>query len=268
LLERFPEMAKVGDSFTDRPILIDGEIVALDEQGRSSFQCLQRARAAPQNLRYAVFDALFADGRDLREERLDERKRTLESIVRTGDPLVVYSQHVVGQGKELFAFARERGLEGIIGKRRDAPYGERRTRDWVKIKVKLSQECVIGGYTDPGGARKGFGSLVCGAYEDGELRYVGHVGTGFDSKTIALLYARLRKLATDESPFDERVPRRSGTHWVRPELVAQVEFSEWTADGRMRQPTFQGLREDKRASEVVRERAVPFRPVRDVRSKR
>jgi bifunctional non-homologous end joining protein LigD len=267
LKARFPELARIGDSFSERPLLVDGEIVVLDEKGRSSFQRLQRSRSGAQSIRFVAFDALYADGRDLRGEPLLARKRILASRVRPENDLVLYSQHVVGAGTKLYAAAKARGLEGIVGKRCDSPYREKRTRDWVKIKVRRSQECVVGGFTDPKGGRVGFGSLVCGVYDDGALRYVGHVGSGFDAKAIAMIHARLAKRETSASPFAAPIPRRGArTHWVKPELVAQVAFTEWTADERMRQPTFEGLREDKRASEVVLERAAPTRAVRARRS--
>ena len=254
LLPRFPALASLADAFTERPVLVDGEIVALDGAGRSSFQRLQGSMQSGVTTTFVVFDALYANGRDLREAPLEERKQVLESIVKPDARALLYSKHVVGGGTKLFALAQERELEGIIGKLRASPYRERRTRDWVKIKVTLAQELVIGGFTDPRGSRKGFGALLLGVYEGRELRYVGHVGTGFDTAGLLGMHKRLRALERDASPFANQVARASAlVHWVEPKLVAQVKFTEWTDDGKLRHPAFLGLREDKKPIDCVRE---------------
>jgi len=182
----------------------------------------------------------------------------LARILRPKAREAVYSTHVIGKGTALFADAQARGLEGIVAKRRSSPYLEKRTRDWLKIKAQLEQECVIAGYTSPAGARKGFGSLVLGLYEQGKLVYCGNVGTGFDVATIRSLMKKLAPLGTPASPFGRTPRTRTTAHWVRPELVAQVRFTEWTNDGSMRHPVFLGLRDDKGPLEVHRERALPL----------
>ncbi len=255
LVARFPSLAAIAGDFTTAPLVVDGEIVALDADGKSSFQLLQHPGRAP--IAYIVFDAIYAEGRDLRALALDARKEILARLVRRGAKHVSLSTHVAGTGKKVFAAAREKGLEGVVAKRRDAPYVEKRTRDWVKIKVQQEQECVIGGFTEPGGGRTGFGSLVLGLYERGRLLPCGSVGTGFDGATLASLGRKLRALETARSPF-ARPPIGRGharTHWVEPKLVAQVRFTEWTRDGVMRHPAFLGLRDDKEARECHRERA-------------
>ena len=169
------------------------------------------------------------------------------------EDLVLYSKHVIGRGKALFEVAQEQRLEGIIGKRRDSPYQERRSRDWVKIKTGCEQEFVVGGWTEPKGSRKGFGALLLGVYEKKALRYVGSVGTGFSTKVLADLYARLRKIERKSSPFVNPVDANSPAHWCSPELVVEVRFSEWTRDGYLRQPAYLGPRFDKDPKKVVAE---------------
>jgi bifunctional non-homologous end joining protein LigD len=261
-LPQFPTLAKLGESFKDAPIVVDGEIVALDADGKSSFQALQNrmARHAPR-VAFVVFDVLYAEGRDLRDEPLEARKAVLERLMKKGSALAVYSAHVVGEGRKLFAAAEEKGLEGIIAKRRDGKYLEKRTRDWVKIKVQLTQECVIAGWTEPGGSRSDFGSLVLGVYEGGKLVYAGNVGTGFSRETLGDLMKRLAPLQIDACPFATRPKTRTRAHWVKPKLVAQIRFTEWTHEGLMRHPAFLGLRDDKKAAECTRERPRPAREV-------
>ncbi len=254
LLERFPELDALADAFASIPIVVDGEIVALDDEGRSDFQRLQEYEQHGHQLTYVAFDLLYADGRDLRKRPLEERKALLERTIRD-DTLVLYSKHVIGTGIALFERARHRRLEGIIGKKRDVPYVGRRTRDWVKIKAQLEQEFVIGGWTEPRGSRKGFGSLLLGAYVGKKLRYVGHVGTGFSAKRIEQIAARLQRLSRARSPFEGEIEANTVAHWVKPELIAEVRFTEWTREGVLRQPAFLGLREDKDAKDVVLERA-------------
>ena len=193
MLQRFPSLKELASAFAGAPVVVDGEIVSLDAQGRSAFQRLQESQKKPAALTYAVFDLLYADGKDLRSTPLEERKALLERLIED-DTLVLYSKHVVGQGKELFEVARKKQLEGIIGKRRDSTYQERRSRDWVKIKTSFEQEFVVGGWTEPKGSRKGFGALLLGVYEKEGLRYVGSVGTGFTVKKLSELYARLQKI--------------------------------------------------------------------------
>jgi bifunctional non-homologous end joining protein LigD len=255
MLARFPPLQDLRDAFGSVPIVVDGEIVSLDSEGRSEFQRLQESQKKDTVLTYAAFDLLYADGRDLRKTPLEERKALLEHLIRSD--AVLYSKHVVGKGISLFGQARRRHLEGIVGKKRDSPYEERRSRDWVKIKAQLEQEFVVGGWTEPRGSRTGFGALLLGAYEGDRLRYVGHVGTGFSQKTLSELYAKLRTLARTSSPFDSAVVEKLKARWVKPELVAQVRFTEWTRDLLLRQPTYLGLRLDKSAREVTLELPKP-----------
>jgi bifunctional non-homologous end joining protein LigD len=259
LLRKYPGLRTLARSFSARPVVVDGEIVALDPSGRSSFQLLQRHQGevddtSDARLRFAVFDLLYHDGHDLRRLPLEERKRLLASIVRSGGG-AIYSKHVIGKGKALFEAARRRHLEGIVGKRRDSPYLERRTRDWVKIKTGYEQEVVVGGWTEGRGSRVGFGALLMGYYEGANLRYAGSVGTGFDRETLLRLRRKLDALATARCPFTP-APPVARAHWVRPSLVVEVRFEEWTDAGLMRQPAFLGVREDKAARDVVRERPV------------
>ncbi|MBV8066429.1 MAG: non-homologous end-joining DNA ligase [Candidatus Eremiobacteraeota bacterium] len=252
MLRRFPDLKALAGAFATLPVVVDGEIVSLDSKGRSEFQRLQESQKKPAGLTYAAFDLLYADGKDLRSTPLEERKALLERLI-VDDSIVLYSKHVVGKGKALFESARKQNLEGIIGKKRDSTYQERRSRDWVKIKTGYEQEFVVGGWTEPKGSRKGFGALLLGVYQSGSLRYVGSVGTGFSAKLLKELYARLRALERKTSPFVNRVDANSPAHWTSPEMVVEVRFSEWTRDLYLRQPAYLGLRSDKKANEVVAE---------------
>jgi bifunctional non-homologous end joining protein LigD len=255
LLARFPDLKCLAQAFGSLPIVVDGEIVSLDENGRSSFGRLQDWGKSRERLTFVAFDLLYADGRDLRKQPLVDRKALLERVI-VDDACVMYSKHVVGAGIALFEQAAKRGLEGVIGKKAASTYQERRTRDWVKIKAQNEQEFVVGGWTQPRGSRRGFGALLLGVYDGGALRCVGSVGTGFDVKRLTEISARLAKLERATSPFDGPVVANAPTHWVEPELVAQVRFAEWTRDGQLRQPAFLGLRVDKTPREAVREAPV------------
>jgi bifunctional non-homologous end joining protein LigD len=203
-------------------------------------------------LLYFVFDVLFADGRDLRSLPLEERRAVLADLLRWKDPLRVTEQ-VTGDGAELLAEACQDGWEGLIAKRLGRPYVSTRSRDWLKLKCSAEQELVIGGFTAPKGSRTDLGALLVGHFEGDRLRYAGKVGTGFTRATLHDLSERLSPLVRDTSPFEfEKAIPRTAT-WVEPELVAQVSFMEWTGDGRLRHPSFLGLRFDKPAREVVRE---------------
>jgi len=255
-----------------RPMVVDGELVALDENGVARFQLMQQARREPARLRYCAFDLLFLDGRDLRGLPLTERKDRLKAVLPRSRALV-FSAHVAGIGVAAFRAAQQAGLEGVIGKRADSLYHSgRRSPDWVKIKTGQRQEAVIVGFTAPKRARAHFGALALAVRDDGEpggkgsgartppaFRFVGHVGTGFSVDDLAALHGKLAPLKQARPPvadltgLDPKV-----TTWVKPELVCEVKFSEWTADGLMRHPVFMGLRQDKAARDVVRER--PSRP--------
>jgi bifunctional non-homologous end joining protein LigD len=201
-----------------------------------------------------VFDLLRHEGRDVRDLPLRERKALLRKSFEFGGR-VRYSPHRNEHGTKLFREACSKGLEGLIAKRADSHYrSAARSRDWLKLKCHFEQELVIGGFTAPQGSRTDFGALLVGYHEDGRLRYAGKVGTGFGRATLEELGRRLRGLERDDPPFDDVHPIPRGTHWVEPELVAQIGFSEWTRDGRLRHPRYLGLRDDKPAGEVVRER--------------
>jgi bifunctional non-homologous end joining protein LigD len=262
LLVQFPELGRLRSWFKQLPVIVDGEIVSLDRYGRSSFQRLQprlnRRESSPELERtvpatYVIFDLLFMGKTDLRTHALAERKRLLEQNLRAA-PHAMYSKHVVGHGKRLFALARRRALEGVMAKKLDSPYVERRSRLWLKIKTHYEQEAVIAGWTEPRGSRSDFGALILGVYDRGKFVYVGHVGTGFDRALLDQIIKRLRPLETKRCPFATRPRSAAPPHWVRPKLVAEVKFGEWTDDGLMRQPVFLGLRSDKNARDVVREK--------------
>jgi len=248
--------------------VIDGEVIALDEQGNSSFSLMQqrtgfRDRSHRVSARrdisilYYAFDLLYADGYDLRRATLEDRKALLASLLTTPNDSIRYSDHFAADGKALFEAARQQGLEGILAKRRDCPYEERRSRNWLKIKIRHTLECVIGGYTDPEGSRQYFGSIVLGLYDkQGELIHVGQAGSGFDHKTLAAMWKVLSKLKTDANPFHGPVDALRRAHWIKPELVAEIEYSEWThltneGGQKLRAPVFLGLREDKNPKECT-----------------
>ena len=258
--KKFPELTALAEAFNERPIVVDGEIVVLDEKGRPSFSALQErldrfGRSAPQKapVTYVAFDLLYGNGRDLRTEPLEKRKAALEAIV-TGRGPVMFSKHVVGTGIQLFALAHERGLEGIVAKRRDSTYQERRSRDWLKVKNIARQELVIGGWTQARGSRKHFGALLVGYYEGDDLVYAGSVGTGFDAKKLVAVSERLAPLERKTCPFVQKPKTDTPAHWVTPSLVAEVAFSEWTRDGQLRHPVYVAMRSDKDARSIVRER--------------
>jgi bifunctional non-homologous end joining protein LigD len=262
LLPQFPELEEVlQNAFDDAPVRVDGEIVALDDEGRSSFQRLQGrlsrnaspAARARVPIAFVVFDCLYGGGRSLVGETLEKRKAHLEKILRADAPGILFSKHVPEEGKALFAIAKEQHLEGIIAKRLASKYVSRRSGDWVKLKVHKTQDVVIAGYTDPQGSRGGFGSLLTGIYEDGELIYAGNVGTGFTQASIRDLMAEMRPLETNACPFASKPKTRTKAHWLVPKLVGEVQFGEWTRDGSMRHPSFLGIRRDKRPTECLRE---------------
>jgi len=258
---RFPGVAQALAALPSSGTWLDGEAVVFDERGVSDFGALQRAlKEDPEDVTYVVFDLLFEDGDDLREQPLEERKRRLERLLKRGGRglhgVVRFGDHIEGRGPAVLEEACLQGLEGVVAKRAGGTYAGRRTSSWLKIKCARRQEFVVGGFTDPGGARSGFGALLLGVNDrEGALRYAGRVGSGFDEATLARLSARLRKLERRTPPFADppKGAQTRGVHWTSPTLVAEVSFTEWTGDGQLRHPVFRVLREDKPADEVVRE---------------
>ncbi len=270
LTPRYPELNDLPKFVKAKTAILDGEVVALDAEGRSSFSLMQQRtgfrsgtkRAAPNPnvpVLYYAFDLIYLDGYDWRRVPLEERKRKLASVLTTGDSLR-YSDHYAEQGKALFDIAKEKGLEGILAKRRASFYEERRSRDWLKIKIRHEIECVVGGYTEPEGSRAYFGSLVLGLFDEKQrLIHVGQVGSGFDHKLLTSIWSELKKREARKNPFYGEVDALRKTYWVKPELVAQIEFTEWTHganDGsgpKLRAPVFLGLRDDKDPKECTME---------------
>ena len=247
--------------------ILDGEVVALDEHGRSSFSLMQQRtgfrdrhrRLAPQleiSVVYYAFDLLYLDGFDLHRVPLENRKQALSAILTPSDTLRL-SDHFVANGKALFEVARKKGLEGILAKKGSSFYEERRNREWLKIKITHRLEAVIGGYTEPAGSRDYFGSVVLGLYDkQGNLIHVGQAGSGFDHKTLAQLWKLLKPLETKTNPFHGKVEALKKVHWIKPKLVAEIEFSEWThpteeGGPKLRAPVFLGLRDDKEPKECL-----------------
>jgi bifunctional non-homologous end joining protein LigD len=249
----YPELVRALETEQCQDFVVDGEVVAFDHRGVTSFSRLQRRGRERVALFYYLFDVLRLDGDDVRELPLRERKARLRGALHFGRP-VRLTPHRNERGEEMFAEACRKGLEGVIAKRADSPYRATRSSDWRKLKCHAEQELVIGGYTEPQGSRTDFGALLVGYWEHGRLSYAGKVGTGFDHPTLSELGQRLRELERDDPPFADVHPIPRGTHWVEPELVGQFAFTEWTRDGRLRHPRFLGLRDDKPARDVVRER--------------
>lgn len=278
-------VSRNGLSFTDRfaPIsealgaldvdgaILDGEVCSLDASGRTRFEALQgvsRDRTETE-LVYFVFDVLWLDGEDLRQKPLSERRTALARVIPHSDRGVVRrSEALEGDGHSFLEAARELGLEGLIAKRTGMPYRAGRSTDWVKVKVDRREELVVVGFTPPKGSRQRFGALLLGMpdRERGGVRFAGKVGTGFDTRMLEELHERMAPLRS-ERPTVSDPPRIKGAVWVRPELVAEIRFTEWTADGKLRHPTFLGLREDKSARDVRRERAVHLRTSRSRRAR-
>ena len=268
---QFPEVVRSLARLPVKTAWIDGEVVVVDEQGRTSFQALQNVLNAESggSLNYFAFDLLYLDGYDLRGASLVERKRVLQQLLARPPANIRYSDHFVAPGVEFRAKACKLGLEGMISKRADLPYQAGRGGAWLKIKCLRRQEMVIGGYTDPAGSRHGFGALLLGVYdEQGRLAYSGKVGTGFNDERLTRISKMLAGLQQKESPFYNPPTGAEGrrAHWVKPTLVAEVEFTEWTDDETLRHPSFKELREDKDARDVVREHEVALGQSSDERA--
>jgi bifunctional non-homologous end joining protein LigD len=272
LTAQFPELGSLPQFVNAERAILDGEIVALDEEGRPSFSLMQQrtgfqpgkrrlARREGVPVIYYAFDLLYLDGLDLRRVALEQRKQLLQDRIKVGG-VIQFSDHYAEKGLALFEAAKQRGLEGILAKKRGSVYQEKRSNDWLKIKITQRQECVIGGYTDPEGSREYFGALVLGLYDrQGRLIHVGQVGTGFDQKTLGEMFAQLQGLKTKQNPFFGEIGGLRKVQFVRPELVAEIKFAEWThesEDGgmKLRAPVFMGLRTDKAAEECRLEEAV------------
>lgn len=244
--DRFPAIASAIASLRPATLLLDGEVLVFDKKGVSRFQLLQQGKGDPV---YAVFDCLFREGKDLRPEPLPTRRAALEESMGRSKVLML-SHRLAANGLEAFRLAKRRGYEGLVAKDLTAPYVEGRSTKWLKVKVHQEDEFVIAGFTKPVGSRQHFGALLLGAYHNGKLRYVGKVGTGFDRETLRALYKKFQPLSRTQSGFADP-PREKGSTFLAPRLVAQISFQEWTADGKLRQPVFLGLRDDKRPQDVL-----------------
>ncbi len=273
LASRFPEVVEAVKMLPIDDCVIDGEVVALDDEGRSSFQLLQgreMENGKAQPLYYYVFDLLQADGRTLISQPLEARRQWVRKLCADAPETIRYSGEISGEPKKLLAQVKRLGLEGLIGKQRNSVYEpDRRSGAWIKLKCLNEQEFVIGGYTPPAGARKHFGALLVGYYENNRLLFAGKVGTGFNTKLLASLHKQFRQEAREDCPFADLPSKQGGQwiqgitpsmmrkcHWVNPVCVCQVKFAEWTRDAKLRQPVFLGMRDDKKAREVKREVAV------------
>ncbi|KTC99169.1 DNA ligase D [Legionella erythra] len=265
-----PVFPAVVEAIADLPVkkaIFDGEVVVLNGEGRPDFQSLQNAikdgLKAP--FIYYLFDLLYLEQYDLRPLPLIERKSLLAPLIAAAASSILrYSDHIIGQGDDVFKQACDMGMEGIIAKQIHSPYEGKRSLNWLKIKCSQRQEFVIGGFSSPKGARDYFGSLFIGVFNvRGEFVHTGNVGTGFTDKTIKSLYEKLKPLIIDKSPFKKRPPDSKTATWVKPELVIEVAFSQWTQDGRLRHPSFKGLRLDKSASDVIEEKVKPVETIED-----
>jgi DNA ligase D-like protein (predicted ligase) len=263
LYRTYPEVVEALAGQPALDVVVDGEVVAFEGrqtsfarlQGRMQLRDPDRARISGIAIFYYAFDLLHLEGHDLTRLPLRRRKSLLRQGLRFADPLR-FLTHRAEHGERYHREACDRGWEGLIAKRASGPYAGGRSTDWLKFKCVADQELVIGGFTDPKGSRAGFGALLVGHYEDGKLAYAGKVGTGYNEGVLRDLREEMDRLAREDPPFELRtgnLPRRD-VHWVEPRLVGQIGFTEWTGDGRLRHPRFQGLRRDKNATDVVRER--------------
>jgi len=269
LSARFPEIVEAITDLPARDCVIDGEVVALDDEGRSSFQLLQALEMEgwKSPVYFYAFDLLQLDGKNLLGVPLEARKNVLEKLSTDADDPIRYSGAIGSEAEPLLDEVKRRGLEGLIGKQRNSVYEPgRRSGAWIKLKCVQEQEFVIGGYTPPQGARKHFGAILVGYYDKNKLVFAGKVGTGFTAKSLSTLYKKLQNEARDDCPFVDLPSKQNGQwvqgitpsmmkkmHWVNPKFVAQIKFAEWTRDGKLRAPVFLALREDKKPTDVVRE---------------
>jgi len=244
--ESFPRITEAIRILRPATLLLDGEVVVFDSKRVSRFQLLQQGKGEPV---YAVFDCLFHEGKDLRHEPLFTRRGVMEKSIGTSKVLML-SHRLASNGLEAFRMAKRRGYEGLVAKDLSSPYVEARSTKWLKVKVHQEDEFVIAGFTKPAGSRQHFGALLLGAYDKGKLHYVGKVGTGFDRKTLASLYEKFQPFVRSQ-PMLVDPPREKGVAFLAPRLIAQISFQEWTADRKLRQPVFLGLRDDKRPEDVL-----------------
>jgi bifunctional non-homologous end joining protein LigD len=242
----FPVIALAIKKLQRDTLLLDGELVVFDRKHVSRFQLLQQTKGEPV---YAVFDCLFVDGRDLRNEPLSTRRASLEGAILSKGALLL-SHRLASNGLEAYEVAKRRGYEGLVAKDLASPYVEKRSRLWLKVKVHQEDEFIIVGYTAPEGSRKYFGALLLAAYEEGKLHYLGKVGTGFDRKSLATLYRQFQPLITGKTALTDP-PREHDVTYLKPQLVAQISYQELTDDRKLRQPVYLGLRDDKAAKDVT-----------------
>jgi bifunctional non-homologous end joining protein LigD len=246
----FPDIVGAIANLAPHTLLLDGEIVVFDSRRISRFQLLQQGKGPT---RYAVFDCLYANGEDHRRKMLSLRRNLLERFVTPSDRLMI-SAKLAEDGVKAFELAKRKGFEGVVAKNLSAVYVERRSSEWLKVKVNKEEEFVIAGFTAPTGSRQHIGALLLGVYDGNKLRYVGKVGTGFGEDTLLSLRRKFQRLIRKDSPFASDVGQKAAT-FLSPQLVAQVSFTEWTKDGKLRHPVYLGLRDDKAAREVVRQEA-------------
>lgn len=253
----FPHILEGIGKLSATNAILDGEIVALDDEGHSNFQRLQNSLTSKkdQQLRYYIFDIMFLNGKDLRSLPLIERKEILKKLLHNSSDQILFSEHIVENGPDFYTVSCEHHLEGVVSKLADSPYRSGRNDLWCKSKCTLRQEFVIGGYTDAKGGRSGFGALLLGIYEEGKLKYAGRVGTGFNDQTLRQLHKMFSGLERVKSPFEVNSPKPRDVHWVKPIKVAEVTFANWTDEGILRAPVFVGLREDKPSKEIHMEKA-------------
>jgi bifunctional non-homologous end joining protein LigD len=244
--EGFPEIVDAIRALKPATLLLDGELVVFDAKKVSRFQLLQQGKGEAV---YAAFDCLYHKGKDLRRQPLTERRRVMEKSL--GKPgVLIPSRRLAANGLEAYRDAKKRNYEGLVAKNASSLYFEGRSTNWLKVKVHQEDEFIVGGLTKPAGARKHFGALLLGAYQGGKLRYVGKVGTGFDEDLLASLSTKFKSLEIARTPFVDP-PRERDVTYLQPKLVAQISFQEWTADMKLRQPVFLGLRDDKKPTEVL-----------------
>jgi bifunctional non-homologous end joining protein LigD len=260
--EQYPQIVKGLEKLKVQQVILDGEIVVQDETGRVVFQHLQNFQNSPtEHLYYYVFDILYLNGEDLRNLPLINRKTILSQVLKnTGQ--IRYSEYIVEKGIEFFKKAEDLKTEGIMAKKADSIYlTGKRSDNWLKVKTHLRQEVVIGGYTEPKGSRIHLGALLLGVYDNGKLKYIGQSGSGFNRESLTDLITKLKPLEQPESPFEGKVKVTRQVTWVKPDLVCEISFAEWTSAGLVRQAIFEGLRTDKKAQAVVRENAVSAKEI-------